>query len=179
MPPDVHRPDRLLRSLQRHNAQHNNGDSCRQVWPSQALAVCFPRMRHALCKPYNTQTGSSEKHLQVIASDSRENNQHSFFSRGIPDALILPHPPGRLILRIRWISRTPNLCRRRECGGTKRMILLPVTDLAAEQPLPKSRSRIHAIETKERQQEECSGRQVCSAPAMNFVSGTLACSLKR
>ena len=46
MPPKVRRPNRLLRSLQRHNSQHNNGDSRRQVWPSQAPAVCFPRMSH-------------------------------------------------------------------------------------------------------------------------------------
>ena len=45
MPPDAHRPNGLLRSLQRYNAQHNHGDSCRQVLPSQAFAVSFPRKR--------------------------------------------------------------------------------------------------------------------------------------
>ena len=31
MPPDARRPNGFLRSLQRHNAIYDNGDSCRQV----------------------------------------------------------------------------------------------------------------------------------------------------
>ena len=35
MPTEARSPRRLLRTLQRHDSQHNTGDSCRQVWPSQ------------------------------------------------------------------------------------------------------------------------------------------------
>jgi hypothetical protein len=64
-------------------------------------AKCGP-VKHLQCasheggnsqfEPYNTQTRSSGKHLQVIASDSREHNQHLFLCWQFANAPVLPGP---------------------------------------------------------------------------------------